>query len=231
MLYLWPYMLFFSWPIIAQSLLQGNISVCKSWSEIPRKVLLLGTVTNAAMAVIHYNTIVHPFTLADNRHYTFYVFRILLRRPEIKYLAAPIYVLSAYAVIQALGHKPGPSQKRTDSAKSMRVSSGCKASFVLVWLITTALSLVTAPLVEPRYCILPWMMWRIHVPIGAQEVIENEKAKKTKNVSRETRWRSMYGVILETVWFLSLAIGTGYMFLYRGFAWPQEPGKVQRFMW
>jgi hypothetical protein len=24
---------------------------------------------------------------------------------------------------------------------------------------------------------------------------------------------------------------TGYVFLYKGFEWPQEPGKVQRFMW
>ena len=36
---------------------------------------------------------------------------------------------------------------------------------------------------------------------------------------------------LETVWFLALNLITGYIFLYWGFEWPQEPGKVQRFMW
>ena len=35
----------------------------------------------------------------------------------------------------------------------------------------------------------------------------------------------------ETIWFLTVNMATGYMFLYRGFAWPQEPGRVQRFMW
>ena len=36
---------------------------------------------------------------------------------------------------------------------------------------------------------------------------------------------------LETIWFLAVNLATGYIFLYWGFAWPQEPGKVQRFMW
>ena len=36
---------------------------------------------------------------------------------------------------------------------------------------------------------------------------------------------------LETIWFLAVNLTTGYIFLYWGFAWPQEPGKVQRFMW
>ena len=36
---------------------------------------------------------------------------------------------------------------------------------------------------------------------------------------------------LETMWFLTVNLGTGYVFLYWGFTWPQEPGKVQRFMW
>jgi alpha-1,2-glucosyltransferase len=36
---------------------------------------------------------------------------------------------------------------------------------------------------------------------------------------------------LETVWFLAVNAGTGYVFLRWGFQWKQEPGKVQRFMW
>lgn len=36
---------------------------------------------------------------------------------------------------------------------------------------------------------------------------------------------------LETAWFLVINIAVGYMFLYKGFEWPQEPGTVQRFMW
>lgn len=36
---------------------------------------------------------------------------------------------------------------------------------------------------------------------------------------------------VETLWFVVVNIGTAYVFLYRGFEWPQEPGNVQRFMW
>lgn len=43
--------------------------------------------------------------------------------------------------------------------------------------------------------------------------------------------RHDHGLWLETVWFLAINLATGYIFLYWGFEWPQEPGKVQRFMW
>ena len=36
-------------------------------------------------------------------------------------------------------------------------------STALVLFLTTCLSLMTAPLVEPRYFILPWVMWRLLV--------------------------------------------------------------------
>jgi alpha-1,2-glucosyltransferase len=223
-------MLFFSFPIIAQSFIQGNIPVCKTLPQLARTVFVLGTMINLAMMVIHYNTIVHPFTLADNRHYVFYVFKILLRHPAIKYLVAPAYILSGYAVIQALGGKPQQIDKPEKGAKLVTISSGCRTSFILVWLVTTILSLITAPLVEPRYCILPWMMWRMHVPIWSSTGGDAEN-KDMKNRQTVTIWNSIYGPIMEMVWFLAIAVATGYMFLYQGFAWPQEPSKVQRFMW
>jgi alpha-1,2-glucosyltransferase len=40
-----------------------------------------------------------------------------------------------------------------------------------------------------------------------------------------------YRLWMETAWFLAINAITGYVFLYRGFSWPQEPGLVQRFMW
>lgn len=185
----------------------------------------MGTLTNAAMVAIHYNTIVHPFTLADNRHYVFYVFRVLMRREEIKYLAAPIYVLTGYVVIQTLGTKPlRPSVPKKGKATKPVPSVGCQTSFVVVWLITTALSLITAPLVEPRYCIIPWMMWRLRMISTNMDAANEDTPEKAEN-------GVVYGTLVETLWFTAIGFGTGYMFLYRGFSWPQEPGKTQRFMW
>jgi alpha-1,2-glucosyltransferase len=232
LLYLWPYILFFSWPLLLSSLIQGHTQVFKSWSDLTRRIFVLGTLTNIAMVVIHFNTIVHPFTLADNRHYVFYVFRLLLKREEIKYLAAPVYIVCGYAMLQMLGAKPAAVVVLNKKGKPIpTLPTGNSSSFVLVWLITTALSLITAPLVEPRYCIIPWIMWRLRIPVPAAEQSQVVKGEtREKDNQRDQNW-ALSGTLLETAWFIAIAVGTGYMFLYRGFSWPQEPGKTQRFMW
>jgi alpha-1,2-glucosyltransferase len=221
-------------------------------------LLALGTIF--ALIAIRYNTIIHPFTLADNRHYTFYIFKILRQYPLLKYLAAPLYIICASLVIYTLGtltDQPTPSTSsgensiRSISTKTKAQTAddttlawvspfGCRVSFVMVWLATTTLSLVSAPLVEPRYCILPWLFWRLHVPSiqpsesrDSPPKVENDTTKGvTKN---DWFWavicREDVRIWVETAWFTLINLVTGYVFLYRGFEWASEPGKVQRFMW
>lgn len=235
MLYLWPYLVFFSIPVLVPPVITSAIDVFThppSAGSMFRQFLMFTFSTILAAGVIHYNTIVHPFTLADNRHYVFYVFRILLRHPAIRYLAAPVYIICANLAIQALGGTK-TSQKITQKPdqKSVMVAlvHGNTASFVIIWLVTTALSLVTAPLVEPRYCIIPWIMWRLRVPRSMETTTDKKAAKESGwlKVLQNDRTRLM----LETIWFCCINAVTGYIFLYWGFSWPQEEGKVQRFMW
>jgi alpha-1,2-glucosyltransferase len=47
------------------------------------------------LLAIHFNTIIHPFTLADNLHYVLYVFRILLLHLAFKYAAILVYITFA----------------------------------------------------------------------------------------------------------------------------------------
>ncbi|KAF2085981.1 glycosyltransferase family 59 protein [Saccharata proteae CBS 121410] len=247
MLYIWPYILFFSFPILIPPLIASTLAT------LPRKYLpekmqpyvetvqplntprisLLVASTAVAAATVHFNTIVHPFTLADNRHYVFYVFRILLRHPAIKYLATPAYIISAWLVLQALGASPTtastlkPTAKTEQSTKNAALESsrhGCQTSFVLIWFVTAALNLITAPLVEPRYFIVPWIMWRLHVPLANAVVLPAKAGGKAKAVHDQKLW-------LETGWFGLVNLVMGYIFLRWGFEWPQEPGNVQRFMW
>ncbi|KAL1612252.1 glucosyltransferase [Paraconiothyrium brasiliense] len=231
MLYIWPYFVFFSLPLTFPSLLQPVLAVLPKQPRSLIETNLTGPSTptapsfitavlfNAfAFVAVHFNTIVHPYTLADNRHYVFYVFRILLRHPIVRYLAIPVYYICAVLTIRTLGASPSADvthaktmrtkQQRVDSIKSNSV----QISFVIVWTATTALSLITAPLVEPRYFIIPWVIWRLHVP-----------ATKSRATTLQ--------LVLETVWLLAVNIGVGYMFLNKGFEWPNEPGKVQRFLW
>lgn len=259
MLYFWVYITFFSWPLtipyvlntfLPSSYLPERLRHTSTCARLPDPILTI-TVMAAMCTAVYFNTIIHPFTLADNRHYVFYVFRILLRKPWIRFAAIPIYFLCAWLTIITLsGPKPTPisrpppqtklkSQKKhqqshqhpVPSAKEDEEPTGPKLSFVLIWLASTSLSLITAPLVEPRYYIIPWIMWRIHVP--------STPVSTAKELPRRGRKRSIwdglphrdYRLYLETAWYLLINVGTGYMFLYRGFAWDQEPGVVQRFMW
>ena len=225
MLYIWPCIVFFSWPVVLPVVATMRLN------QLPRIWVALSIIT-VMLAAVHFNTLVHPFILADNRHYVFYVFRILLRHPFIKYAAVPIYFGCAWLVIAALGE---PNLQDTDS-EVPRMSNylgvggqSTRTSFVMVWLASTTLSLVTAPLVEPRYFLIPWLMWRLNVPnhtISGKE--NNYRAGALQQVLSVAAANRLW---IETCWYLLINAVTCYVFLYRGFEWSQEPGRVQRFMW
>ncbi|KAI5359751.1 putative alpha-2-glucosyltransferase Alg10 [Septoria linicola] len=277
MLYIWPFITFFSWPLLLPHFIMGALTliarigrianlepllVCKRRNFLPRAYLIVGF-TILALATIHFNTIVHPFMLADNRHYVFYVFKRLLRPRWLRYLAAPVYVMTAWACIGSRGEAPysnmgltkednkrrsltrsGSANDTTrDLLKHNAVSDAAKrssnipdgkstamVSFVLINLFTTALTLCSAPLVEPRYCIIPFIMWRMHLPLYSV----NET--REKQIAEDKSWSAVlkaydYRVVVETVWFLVVNAVTGWIFLNWTFEWPSEPGVKQRFMW
>jgi len=106
-----------------------------------------------------------------------------------------------------------------------------RISYVLTWIIICTLQLVSAPLVEPRYFILPWIMWRLYIPIRPSHDFQNKKNILKKSIIQEYIIDYDYRLWLETIWFLIINIVTGYIFLYKGFEWIQEPGQIQRFIW
>lgn len=199
MLYVWPFIAFFGWPVLLQpatAMLRTPYHHHFRHSTFPYRsssqLVLLGAVFCCILLVIHLNTQIHPFILADNRHYTFYIFRYFFRRNVFqKYFWAPIYLVSGYTSIIALGATP--------------------ISWVVIWLLASTLSLVTAPLVEPRYFIMPYVLWRIQVALG------NKVQKRY--------------LLLELAWLLLVNFLTIYLFLNNPFSWSQEPGTLQRFMW
>lgn len=297
-LYIWPLIAFFSLPLLLPPVIGAVLpkrSLSSSLKPFANSAFPKSAPQWAAgagilaimLASIDRNTIIHPFTLADNRHYIFYVFRILLKHPALKYLAAPVYFACMWAVLQSLGV---PSAKTKEVAKTgTRANSAQynvekmdpsnaqqRVSTAAVWLVTSTLCLVTTPLVEPRYFILPWIIWRLMVP-GHQEVdlstvsdstgnsqklqapsasdrspetsLEKSLGKSDSNPQRTVRQAQPVGrrpggmlddvfprhgdyrLRFETLWFIIINAVTGYVFLYKGFEWPQEPGNVQRFMW
>uniref|UniRef100_A0A093XS45 Dol-P-Glc:Glc(2)Man(9)GlcNAc(2)-PP-Dol alpha-1,2-glucosyltransferase n=1 Tax=Talaromyces marneffei PM1 TaxID=1077442 RepID=A0A093XS45_TALMA len=289
MLYIWPYFVFFSFPLISIGVLNAvvprrfipkyldyNLSNAHRLPSILTALAIIPLMS----AAVHFNTIVHPFTLADNRHYVFYVFRVLTRvHPAVKYAAVPVYLLCGWAVLAAFGlfsppppkappiqiatpqegfpsypetQKPSKRQEKeakkqqkkqeskTNSDKKspstvaklkqsdqqthvltpellakiqahialrqqQRDNQRVRVSFVLIWLIATSLSLITAPLVEPRYFIIPWVIWRLHLPRQPTP----EVFKKEQRSSFKAQIFTALPEIMETVWFLIINAVTG----------------------
>ncbi|KAK5127625.1 hypothetical protein LTR85_006966 [Meristemomyces frigidus] len=243
MLYIWPIMAFFSLPTLspyflllpvtafAQVAHMGSLEILQTFrrgSRLPR-LGLVALCLGVACVAVWANTIVHPFTLADNRHYIFYIFRLLMRPWWMRYAVIPVYVMCAWSCMQALGGGPATGIQAPGSLPDGEHAA--TTSFVLVWVATSTLQLVTAPLVEPRYFILPWIFWKMHLPLR-QPLLKDSDGNTVHPGSWSSLWENYdHRLVLETGWLLAINAVTVYIFLNWGFGWPQEPGKVQRFMW
>jgi alpha-1,2-glucosyltransferase len=273
--------------------------------------LCSATCLAASFLVVRFNTIIHPFTLADNRHYMFYIFRYSIRRNEwIRFTLVPFYTLSGWLCFEALRggyHHSLYSQDAEDTApnhqprgsdpdcigemvcqsdemfintpfasKEMRylmdkvggerqktapaidkeqepqtlnqphATSGYPpyTSTVLLWLLTSALSLITAPLVEPRYFILPWVFWRLLIPSWPTHDGSLSSSNRSGS-NHDSIWAQRLKIgqkydlrlIIETGWFVAINLATMYVFLAKPFYWRaadgtvMDQGKQQRFMW
>lgn len=81
----------FAWPALLSSISGTSITSFAQWV---RSLPLLFLLTLISLAAIHYGTIAHPFLLADNRHYTFYIWRKIINRTwYARYILAPGYAV------------------------------------------------------------------------------------------------------------------------------------------
>lgn len=250
---------------------------------------LIGAAALSA-GIVKYNTIVHPFTLADNRHYMFYVFRYtILGSQAVRLSLVGVYMASAYLVwsrlagcpptehvddirhinrpfdsntlvVQLKAERPRVSPDKTRAGDSVTKPAATSpeddtaspsapppTSTALLWLATTALSLVSAPLVEPRYFILPWVFWRLLVPAWRTTAVAPVPVTPNRPPERPALpagWLvrlgdalGRRGVVLETAWFVAVNLATFWVFLSRPYQWKAVDGRLlddgrwQRFMW
>ena len=134
-------------------------------------------------------TYVHEYLLADNRHYTFYIWRKIFQRHWImKYIAIPCYIYGGLAMNQQLL---------------------ARNSIYFILLLATSTLLVTVPqkLLELRYFLIPYILFRIHTPLP-----------------------SYLSLLLEMALYLLINCITIALFLYKPFYW-HGIDDVQRFMW
>lgn len=93
--------------------------------------------------IVKYNTEVHPYLLADNRHYTFYIWnRFYGRFNWFRYIMCPVYLVSILIINNGVDHLH----------ISLRIFS----------LFTLIIYLCFQRLLEIRYFLVPFLLFRLH---------------------------------------------------------------------
>lgn len=135
--YFFAFALFFGAPVL----------VSHAYTRVSSRLVMLSIALGALSTLaVRYGTVVHPFLLADNRHYTFYVWRRIINRTSwSRYALVSIYTSSALLWYKALSVKQ------------------CTL-WILGWCMATCLTLIPSPLMEPRYYLVPYMILRLYVP-------------------------------------------------------------------
>ncbi|XP_027352242.1 dol-P-Glc:Glc(2)Man(9)GlcNAc(2)-PP-Dol alpha-1,2-glucosyltransferase isoform X1 [Abrus precatorius] len=96
---------------------------------------------------VHSFSVAHPYLLADNRHYPFYLWRkVIMAHWSIKYLLVPVYICSWFSIIRMLGKFRSKI-------------------WVLAYFLATAAVLIPAPLIEFRYYTIPFYIMALHCDI------------------------------------------------------------------
>ncbi|WFD43934.1 dolichyl-P-Glc:Glc2Man9GlcNAc2-PP-dolichol alpha-1,2-glucosyltransferase [Malassezia psittaci] len=186
-LYFFAFALFVGWPALLPAL--RGLQLSRSSLTMFSGISVLG------LAAVHFFTYTHPFMLADNRHYMFYVWRRIINvTPWSRYALVPLCVASGMLWISAI-------------AKTHN------RYWIAGFLMATSLTLVPAPLIEPRYFIVPYIVMRLALAKGT--IIDA---------------RSIASLVVEIAWHALIISTTIYTFIYKPFSWPNEQG-LQRFMW
>ncbi|KAH6634665.1 glycosyltransferase family 59 protein [Chaetomium sp. MPI-SDFR-AT-0129] len=177
MLYIWPLFAFFSAPLAIPSIISGltrPIQYTKSLlhltstrtalTSIPYLLLTLAI----SVAVVQYNTIIHPFTLADNRHYMFYVFRYtILRSHTVRLGLVAAYTASRWLMwdqLAGVSHEPTAAEALADG-KEQQASKQANQQpepnaepNPLPWLTTTSTSLISSTIPPQTSTALLWLL-------------------------------------------------------------------------
>ncbi|XP_066283138.1 dol-P-Glc:Glc(2)Man(9)GlcNAc(2)-PP-Dol alpha-1,2-glucosyltransferase-like [Branchiostoma lanceolatum] len=134
-------------------------------------------------------TYVHPYLLADNRHYTFYVWqRLFQRHSAVKFALLPAYLYCGWSVFHRLGETRSPLWQ-------------------LVFFVCVLVATVPQKLLEFRYFIVPYLLYRVHVRVTCY-----------------------YRLLAELVLYTAVNAVTVYLFVAKPFLWP-DSSEQQHFMW
>lgn len=170
----------FSFPLC----ISPAFKLLRSYRKFYKFVVLASILIGVVVAV---NTMAHIFLLSDNRHYTFYIWKRVFEKPIGRYLVIPMYIVSLYSIVDNTSH----------------VDAYTKLGYILA----TVIVLVPQKLLEFRYFIVPYLLYRIET-------------------YHRLRW---WHLVLELFFNLIINLLTISFFVQMPFQWPD--GTLQRFSW
>lgn len=136
--YFATFTLLFGWPHFVSSIVPF---IKFSWRN---KVFLAFSIA-FCLCVVHFNTLIHPYLLADNRHYMFYVWnRLYGKYLFFRYAMIFIYIFAIYGILS-------------------KIWDSKDISFPLMYILCTVFVLVMQKLVEVRYYLFPYILFRIQI--------------------------------------------------------------------
>ena len=153
--------------------------------------LIFALVLPLSLILVANFTFEHPFLLADNRHYTFYIWSRLFKRFEaFRYIVVPVYISCAYLFFRNIS------------------LAGKSLGWIISFCACVFIGLVPQKLIEFRYFIIPFYIYRLNVI--------------------QLTWKE---IIAEFLFFILINYLTLNLFLNKVFYWPSSPQEPQRFMW
>ncbi|KAG7663085.1 ALG10 [[Candida] subhashii] len=190
--YCFTFINFFTWPVWMNRKVLINYGLFIVGSHPLHQILNAASMFGIKFIIDKF-TIVHPFLLADNRHFTFYIFKKLISHKYSQVITIPLYHFATYNIISSL--------LRT---KRMRLSP----IGIIAFLVSVCLTIVPSPLFEPRYYIVPLILFRVYItPVHT------------------------WSHALEFIWLNSINVLMMLVFFKYEFSWDSEPGSIQRIIW
>lgn len=130
--------IFFAWPHFVKFLVPFK-------KDVLRNMILSAFLLNLIIIVVQFNTLEHPYLLADNRHYTFYIWtRFYVQITAFRYIVTVLYSFGLYCVIRSICYEH-------------------EICFVIMYVFCTTIVLVLQKMIEVRYFFVPFVILRLRI--------------------------------------------------------------------
>lgn len=188
--YLLLFTLSFSCPLLlSPNDILGYLNIVKTLKKTFKFIGVL-LIALLMIVLVYKFTYVHEYLLADNRHYPFYIWRkFFARHWSLKYAFVPLYMFAGFCIHSKLAARQ-------------------HSLWVLMFYSCVAMVTVPQKLLEFRYFIIPYLIFRLHIPLV-----------------------SYARLFMECFLYVCVNAITIYLFLKKPFQWAHDPEEVQRFMW